>query len=278
MNGPSQGPGTAEGKLLCAVVQTVSSANLEQNLAAAGEAIRNASSAGAKLVLLPENFAFMGQRDTDKLTLMEDPGQGPIQDFLAEQAAQYGIWLLGGSIPLRAPDGRCFASLLVYDAQGRMQARYDKIHLFDVDLAGGESYRESATIMPGAQPVLVASPWGGIGLSICYDLRFPELYRHYAGASLLVVPSAFTVQTGRAHWETLLRARAIENQAFVLAADQGGKHANGRETWGHSMIIDPWGQILALQEKGAGIALAELDLGQLSQIRTRLPALRHRRL
>ncbi|MDD3760216.1 MAG: carbon-nitrogen hydrolase family protein [Acidithiobacillus sp.] len=267
-----------DSKLLCAVIQTVSGADLEQNLAAAAESINDASVAGAKLILLPENFAFMGLRDTDKLALMEEPGSGPIQDFLAEQATRHGIWLLGGSIPLRATDGRCFASLLVYDAQGVVQARYDKIHLFDVDLAGGESYRESATIAPGAKPVLVDSPWGGVGLSICYDLRFPELYRHYVGASLLVVPSAFTVQTGRAHWETLLRARAIENQAFVLAADQGGKHANGRETWGHSMIVDPWGQVLAVQEGGAGVVLAELELGQLAQIRARLPVLQHRRL
>ena len=268
----------ASDRLICAVIQTISSADLQQNLQAAAAAITQARTAGSELLLLPENFAYMGLRDTDKLALMEEPGNGPIQDFLAEQAAKHGVWLLGGSIPLRAPDGRCYASFLVYDALGAVQARYDKIHLFDVDLADGESYRESATIAPGAKPVQVESPWGSIGLSICYDLRFPELYRQYAGASILMVPSAFTVQTGRAHWETLLRARAIENQAFVLAAGQGGKHANGRETWGHSMIIDPWGQILAVQEAGAGVAIAELDLSQLSQVRARLPALTHRRL
>ncbi|MEY2341162.1 carbon-nitrogen hydrolase family protein [Acidithiobacillus sp. IBUN Pt1247-S3] len=268
----------ASERLICAVIQTVSSADLQENLQAAAGLIAQASAAGAQLLLLPENFAYMGLRDTDKLALMEDQGSGPIQDFLAAQAAKYGIWLLGGSIPLRAPDGRCYASLLVYDPQGTVQARYDKIHLFDVDLADGESYRESATIAPGSKPIQVASPWGSIGLSICYDLRFPELYRQYAGATFLVVPSAFTVQTGRAHWETLLRARAIENQAFVLAADQGGKHANGRDTWGHSMIIDPWGQVLAIQEEGASVALAELDMSQIAALCARLPALKHRRL
>ncbi len=268
----------ADDRLIAAVIQTVSSDDWRENLQAAARAIATACARGSKLVLLPENFAFMGVRDTDKLALMEDQGHGPIQDFLGEQAARHGIWLLGGSIPLRAPDGRCYASLLAYDPQGTLQARYDKIHLFDVDLADGESYRESASIAPGTKPVQVSSPWGEIGLSICYDLRFPELYRQYAGAAILVVPSAFTVQTGRAHWETLLRARAIENQAFVLAADQGGRHVNGRETWGHSMIIDPWGQILAQQDEGAGVALAELDLAQMAQLRARLPALTHCRL
>ena len=267
-----------ESSLLVAVVQMVSGADQQENLRHAELLIKQACLAGAKLVLLPENFSFMGLRDTDKLALMEEPGQGPVQGWVAEQAARHGIWLLGGSVPLRAEDGRCYASLLVYDDKGGLRARYDKMHLFDVQVAEGESYRESGTIAPGSTPRLVESPWGGIGLSICYDLRFSELYRRYAGASILVVPSAFTVPTGRAHWETLLRTRAIENQAFVLAADQGGEHANGRSTWGHSMIIDPWGQILAQQEAGEGVVLAELDLRQLAQVRERLPALQHRRL
>ncbi|MEL5847997.1 MAG: carbon-nitrogen hydrolase family protein [Candidatus Igneacidithiobacillus chanchocoensis] len=269
---------TTPSTLCAAVAQMVSSASQAENLRRAESLLAEARAAGAELVLLPENFSFMGLQDTDKLALMEEPGRGPVQDWLAAQAARLGIWLLGGSIPLRATDGRCHASLLVYDDTGRLRARYDKMHLFDVQLAEGESYRESGTIAPGDTPCQVESPWGGVGLSICYDLRFPELYRQYAGASLLVVPSAFTVPTGRAHWEILLRARAIENQAFVLAADQGGNHANGRSTWGHSMIIDPWGQILAQLETGEGIAIATLDMSQLVQTRERLPALQHRRL
>lgn len=261
-----------------AVIQMVSSDILSENLEQAAELIQEAASEGAKLILLPENFAFMGRHETDKLALMEPDGEGVIQSWLADQARQQGCWLVGGSIPIAAPDGRCFAACLVYDNEGQRRARYDKIHLFDVNLAGGESYRESRSIAPGKLPVQVETPWGQLGLSICYDLRFPELYRHYAGAELLVVPSAFTRQTGAAHWESLLRARAIENQAYVLAADQGGLHQNGRQTFGGSMIIDPWGQVLARMEQGPGWVMAGMDRDYLQSCRKQLPALQHRQL
>ena len=264
-------------KTQVAVVQMVSSDVLAENLARAGSLLGQAAAEGARLALLPENFALMGRDEKAKLTIMEAEGDGPIQSWLAAQARRHGLWLVGGSIPLAAPDGRCYAACLVFDPEGQCQARYDKVHLFDVDLAGGESYRESRTIAPGSTSVSVATPWGRLGLSICYDLRFPELYRRYAGAELLVVPSAFTQQTGEAHWECLLRARAIENQAYVLAADQGGRHQNGRRTFGHSMIIDPWGQVLARLDQGEGIALAQIDMAFLQRCRSSLPALQHRR-
>lgn len=260
-----------------AVVQMVSSDVLADNLARAGSLLAQAAAGGAQLALLPENFALMGRDEKAKLAITEVNGDGPIQSWLATQARRLGLWLIGGSIPLAAPDGRCYAACLVFDPAGQCQARYDKIHLFDVDLAGGESYRESRTIAPGSTPVAVTTPWGQLGLSICYDLRFPELYRSYAGAELLVVPSAFTQQTGAAHWECLLRARAIENQAYVLAADQGGLHQNGRQTFGGSMIIDPWGQVLARMDQGEGVALAQVDMEFLQRCRSNLPALQHRR-
>ncbi|MCK9189701.1 carbon-nitrogen hydrolase family protein [Acidithiobacillus sp.] len=260
-----------------AVVQMVSSDVLADNLARAGSLLAQASAEGAQLALLPENFALMGRDEKAKLAIMEVDGDGPIQSWMAMQAQRLGLWLIGGSIPLTAPDGRSYAACLVFDPAGRCLARYDKIHLFDVDLAGGESYRESRTIAPGSAPVAVTTPWGQLGLSICYDLRFPELYRCYAGAELLVVPSAFTQQTGAAHWECLLRARAIENQAYVLAADQGGLHQNGRQTFGGSMIIDPWGQVLARMDQGEGVALAPVDTEFLRRCRSNLPALQHRR-
>jgi nitrilase len=263
--------------LTVAVVQMVATAEVAGNLAAAALLLDRAAAQGARLVLLPENFALMGRRETDKLAIMEADGEGPIQDWLAAQARRLGLWLVGGSMPLAAGDGRCHAACLVYDEQGQRRARYDKIHLFDVDLGGGESYRESRSIAPGKEPVLVATPWGRMGLSICYDLRFPELYRAYGGAELLVVPSAFTQRTGLAHWDVLLRARAIENLAFVLAADQGGQHDNGRQTFGGSQIIDPWGTVLGRLDKGPGVCMAHLDLDFLGQCRAALPALEHRR-
>ncbi|MHB1581378.1 MAG: carbon-nitrogen hydrolase family protein [Acidithiobacillus sp.] len=264
-------------KAQVAVVQMVSSDVLADNLAHAGDLLEQAAAGGAQLALLPENFALMGHDEKAKLAVMEMDGDGQIQSWLAAQAQRLGLWLIGGSIPLAAPDGRCYAACLTFDPAGQRQARYDKIHLFDVDLAGGESYRESRTIAPGSTPVAVTTPWGQLGLSICYDLRFPELYRSYAGAELLVVPSAFTQQTGAAHWECLLRARAIENQAYVLAADQGGLHQNGRQTFGGSMIVDPWGQVLARMDQGEGVALAQVDMEFLQRCRSNLPALQHRR-
>ena len=264
-------------KIQVAVVQMVSSEVLADNLAHAESLLAQAAMGGAQLVLLPENFALMGRDEKAKLAIMEMDGDGPIQSWLAAQAQRFGLGLIGGSIPLAAPDGRCYAACLAFNPAGQRQARYDKIHLFDVDLAGGESYRESRTIAPGRTPVAVTTPWGQLGLSICYDLRFPELYRCYAGAELLAVPSAFTQQTGAAHWECLLRARAIENQAYVLAADQGGLHQNGRQTFGGSMIIDPWGQVLARLDQGEGVALAQVDMEFLQRCRSNLPALQHHR-
>ncbi|MBU2733100.1 carbon-nitrogen hydrolase family protein [Acidithiobacillus ferridurans] len=262
-------------KVRVAVVQMVSSDVVADNLARAGSLLGQAAAGGAELALLPENFALMGRDEKAKLAIMEKDGDGPIQSWLAAQAQRLGLWLVGGSMPLAAADGRCYAACLVFDPTGLRRARYDKMHLFDVDLAGGESYRESRTIAPGSGPVAVATPWGRLGLSICYDLRFPELYRSYAGAELLVVPSAFTRQTGAAHWECLLRTRAIENQAYVLAADQGGLHENGRQTFGGSMIVDPWGQVLARLDQGEGVALAQADGEFLQRCRSNLPALRH---
>ena len=264
-------------KVQVAVVQMVSSEVLADNLAHAESLLAQAAMGGAQLVLLPENFALMGRDEKAKLAIMEMDGDGSIQSWLAAQAQRFGLWLIGGSIPLAAPDGRCYAACLAFNPAGQRQARYDKIHLFDVDLAGGESYRESRTIAPGSTPVAVTTPWGQLGLSVCYDLRFPELYRCYAGAELLAVPSAFTQQTGAAHWECLLRARAIENQAYVLAADQGGLHQNGRQTFGGSMIIDPWGQVLARLDQGEGVALAQVDMEFLQRCRSNLPALQHHR-
>lgn len=262
-------------KLIAAVIQMVSTAHLAENLRSAEMLIAGAAKKRAQWVLLPENFALMGLHETDKLKIMESE-DGPIQIWLSEQAQRWQIWIVGGSIPLQAPDGRCYATSLVYSPEGKKMARYDKIYLFDVSLPQGEKYKESHTIAPGKIPVTTALPWGTLGLSICYDVRFPELYRNYAGAHFITVPSAFTQQTGRAHWEILLRARAIENQAFVLAANQGGTHQNGRTTFGHSMIIDPWGTVLAQVHQGEGFAIAELVLEHLEQARRSIPCLSHR--
>lgn len=265
-----------------AAIQMVSGADRDRNLDAAGELIRQAAEAGARLAVLPENFAFMGRREADKLDLAENDGEGPIQDFLAETAARHGIWLVGGTIPLRGgePD-RALATCLVHDETGQRMARYDKIHLFDVVLGdSGEQYRESAASIPGGQVVTVDTPLGRLGLSVCYDLRFPELYRALAanGADILVAPSAFTAATGRAHWEVLTRARAIENLCYLIAPDQGGVHANGRETHGHSLIIEPWGRVLDRVISGPGIAIAECDRAGQQETRKGFPSLDHRRL
>lgn len=265
-----------------AAIQMVSGADRDQNLAAAGELIRQAAEAGARLAVLPENFAFMGKREADKLAIAEHDGAGPIQDFLAETATRHGLWLVGGTMPLHGDEtGRTGASCLVYDDSGRRVGRYDKIHLFDVDVpASGEQYHESAASIPGDQAVTVDTPLGRLGLSVCYDLRFPELYRALGaeGADILVAPSAFTAATGRAHWDVLTRARAIENLCYVIAPDQGGVHASGRETHGHSLIVDPWGRVLDRVIYGPGLAIAELDRAGLADTRQRFPALNHRRL
>lgn len=264
-----------------AVIQMVSSADVDDNLAQAGELLAEAAEDGARLAVLPENFPFMGMHEQDKVALRETDGDGPIQAFLEATARKHRIWLVGGTIPLKAdsPDHVRAASLL-YDDQGRRMARYDKIHLFDVEIDGNERYCESDSLEAGGEIIVVETPIARIGLSVCYDIRFPELYRNmlHQGVELITVPSAFTATTGRAHWEVLLRARAVENLCYVIAPNQGGTHVNGRETWGHSMIIDPWGQVLAEVDYGAGLACADLDFEQLGQLRQRFPALGHRRL
>jgi nitrilase len=259
-----------------AAVQMVSEPSVEANLAAAAELVSQAAAQGARLVALPEYFCLFGMRERDKVAAREADGDGPIQRFLSETASRHGIWLIGGSVPLVTPDpGKVMNSCLVFDAGGARVARYDKIHLFGFQTEG-ERYDESATIESGSTPVAVDSPFGRLGLSICYDLRFPELYRQLAPVDLIFVPSAFTATTGRVHWEILLRARAIENLAYVIAPAQGGRHPNGRETHGHSMVIDPWGTVLACLPKGPGVVVAEIDPAHRAKLRASLPALDHR--
>jgi nitrilase len=265
-----------------AAIQTASTTDLGRNLHAAGRLIAQAASAGAGLAALPEYFCLMGRRDTDKLAIAEAPGDGPIQAFLSRTAADQGLWLIGGTMPMKvegAPD-RVRNACLVYGPDGRLAARYDKIHLFAFD-NGREQYDEARVLQAGSEPVAFEAGPLRVGLSVCYDLRFPELYRALGATlpcDLIAVPAAFTYPTGRAHWELLLRARAVENQAYVIAPAQGGTHENGRRTWGHSMIVDPWGDVLAERaEDGEGVVLAELDPGRLAEVRRQLPALRHRR-
>lgn len=264
-----------------AAVQMVSGPVVADNLQQAAQLIASAVQQGAGLIVLPENFAHMGMAETDKLALREQPGAGPLQAFLHEQAQRHAIWLVGGTIPMAGTDAqRVRAACLVYDAQGDCVARYDKIHLFDVSLnQTNETYRESDTIEPGTQPVVIDTPVGRMGITVCYDLRFPELFRQMSaqGVDLIVVPSAFTATTGRAHWEVLLRARAVENLCYVVAANQGGVHKNGRETYGDSMIIDPWGKVVTRLAQGRGLVLAELDHTLIEQLRKNFPALQHRR-
>ena len=274
-----------------ATIQMVSGSDVQRNLAQARTLLGEVARAGAELAVLPEYFCLLGLHDSDKLAIQEVDGEGPIQQFLADTARDLGLWIVGGTVPLSLSQGtvsgetaadRVFNSTLVYDPQGQRVARYDKIHLFRFD-NGQESYDESRVLAPGCEPVLFELPscdghrWR-IGLSICYDLRFPELYRAYAraGADLMLVPSAFTSTTGQAHWEVLLRARAIENLAFVAAAAQGGVHDNGRRTWGQSLLIDPWGTVLAERAETAGWVMADLNHEHLTACRTRLPALTHR--
>lgn len=262
-----------------AAVQLVSSTRIDDNLNAAAHWIKAATLRGAQLVLLPEYFCIMGQRDTDKLEHKELVGKGPLQEFLAAQACDHGIWLIGGTVPVAINGNeRIFNTCFVYGPDGQQRARYDKIHLFGFD-NGKDFFSEADTIQAGRNlPVTFQSPCGPTGLSICYDLRFPELYRALGSVNLIVVPSAFTYTTGKAHWETLLRARAIENQCYVLAAAQGGKHENGRRTWGHSVLIDPWGVVIDQITEGPGLVYGAVDLERIRQVRTSLPALTHRTL
>ena len=259
-----------------AAVQMASGPCVDANLKEAARLIEIAVEQGAQLVVLPEYFGIMGMQDTDKVAVREEFGRGPIQDFLADTARRHGIWIVGGSVPLVASvSGKVLNTSLVYDDQGRCVARYDKIHLFGFEM-GSEQYSEERTIEHGRQVVAIDTPFGRVGLSICYDLRFPELYRAMGEVDLILVPSAFTETTGKAHWETLIRARAIENLAYVLAPAQGGRHANGRETHGDSMIIDAWGVVLDRLPQGEGVVIADVDLGRMRGLRQNLPALTHR--
>lgn len=268
---------------LVAVVQMTSSPDVEANLASARGLLERAREQGAVLAALPENFPIMGRKEADKLAVAEIPGEGPMQAFLGHCARELGLWIVGGTLPIKSEEhpGRVAAASLVFDERGRCLGRYDKIHLFDVDIPGREErYRESATVAPGTLPVVVPTPIGRLGLAVCYDVRFPELFRllQVQGAEVFSLPSAFTAPTGRAHWELLVRARAVENLCYVLAPAQSGMHPNGRETYGDSMIVDPWGHVLArVAAPGPGLAVADVDHTLQQELRGRFPALSHRR-
>jgi nitrilase len=260
-----------------AVLQMVSSPNILENLHTLEFFLSKAQKEAAALIVLPENFAFMGIKETDKLAIAEAYGHGIIQDTLKKFAKQYRLWIIAGSIFIKSENHRVKASCIVYNSEGEAVARYDKIHLFDVRVSEEEAHQESLTIEPGNQLVVVDTPIGRVGLTVCYDLRFPELYRQLVlkGAELFTVPSAFTKVTGAAHWETLLRARAIENLGYVLAPNQGGQHLNGRQTYGHSMIVEPWGKVIGEQKKDPGIIFADIDLERLRQLRLQFPCNEH---
>jgi len=285
-----------------AAIQMTSGPDVAANLEQARPLLEDAARRGAQLAVLPENFSFLGLRDTDKREVAEAEGSGPVQDFLAATARRLGLWIIAGTTPIKAgrdarsgaataansaaganaaatDDGRVAAASLVYDAAGNRVARYDKIHLFDVDIPGkAEKYRESANVAPGAKTAVVDTPVGKVGLSVCYDIRFPELFRRLsaAGAQILTVPSAFTAPTGRAHWETLMCARAIENLCYVVAPAQSGFHPNGRETYGDTMIVDYWGRIVQRLPRGRGCIVAQVDLQRQAETRQNFPALQHR--
>jgi nitrilase len=268
-----------------AAVQMVSMTDVDRNLAAAERLLAEAAAAGAQLAGLPEYFCLMGASDTSKLEIAEAPGDGPIQAFLATQARRHGLWLIGGTVPLKTADpAKVRNACCVYAPDGSLAARYDKLHLFRFDNGRGERYDEGRVLEAGDAPVAVQAGEVRVGLSVCYDLRFPELYRGLActpggpSCDLLSVPAAFTYPTGQAHWELLLRARAVENQCYVIAPAQGGRHENGRRTWGHSMVVDPWGEVLAVRPEGEGVVLAELEPERIAAVRSQLPALTHRRL
>lgn len=265
-----------------AAIQMASGPNVNANLIEAGRLIAMAVDAGANLVVLPENFALMGLSELDKVKVREQDGSGPIQDFLSEQASKHSVWLVGGTIPLVAEDkGKVRGSCLLINDAGERVARYDKIHLFDVNLPqSGENYNESETIESGNNVIVVDTPFGRLGLAVCYDLRFPELFRKMVdqGAQIIALPSAFTAITGNAHWEVLVRARAIENLCYMVASAQGGYHVSGRETFGDSMIVNPWGAVVDRLEHGSGFVIAEPDLDYLESTRRNFPVLEHRKM
>ena len=270
-----------------AAIQMASGTNVSANLNEVSRQISSAVESGAKLIVLPESFAIMGLQDADQVKVAEDEGTGPIQDFLSGQAKKYKVWLVAGTVPLKLNsdntnnENKMYAACLVYNEKGERVSRYDKIHLFDVHLEiTSETYNESETIEAGNKAIVVETPFGKIGLAICFDLRFPELFRQLVllGAEIIVLPSAFTAITGKAHWEVLLRARAIENLCYVVAAAQGGYHVNGRETYGDSMIVDPWGTILDRLPQGSGYVIAEVDIENINNIRKNFPVLQNRKI
>jgi predicted amidohydrolase len=261
---------------IVAAVQMISTPVVAENIASARRLVAEAAATGATLVALPEYWPIMGRADTDKVAIAEPPGSGPIQDFMVAAAREHGIWLVGGTLPLVSNDAsKVRNTTLVYDPAGNSVGHYDKIHLFGFH-KGDESYDEARTIVPGRDVVTFDAPFGKVGLAICYDLRFPELFRAMGECALMILPAAFTHTTGLAHWEVLLRARAIENQCYVLAAAQGGLHPNGRRTFGHSLLIDPWGELVAVLPEGEGVVSGTIDAARLAAVRASLPALRHR--
>jgi predicted amidohydrolase len=261
-----------------AAIQMVSTAVVEENLDSARRLIADAALQGAQLVLLPEYWPIMGMKDSDKVAHAEQLDAGPIQKFMSDAAREHGLWLIGGTLPMVAPEAdKVLNTVMVYNPDGEHVVRYDKIHLFSFT-KGEESYDEARTIVHGTKVASFEAPFGRVGLSVCYDLRFPELYRAMGDCALIVMPAAFTYTTGKAHWEILLRARAIENQCYVLAAAQGGLHRNARRTWGHSMLIDPWGEVKAVLPEGEGVVCGEIDPAFLHQVRESLPALKHRKM
>tara|TARA_R110001583_G_scaffold195341_1_gene371955 strand:- start:73725 stop:74555 length:831 start_codon:yes stop_codon:yes gene_type:complete len=272
----SEADAPLSGTVRIAAIQTVSGPDVEANLAAAEGLIARAAADGARLVALPEYFPLMSTDEMAKVRARESEGSGPIQDFLSAAARRHRVWLVGGTLPLVAEaDNKVRNTTLVFDDRGERRARYDKIHLFGFQ-RGAERYDESVTIEPGQTVSTFDSPVGRTGLSVCYDLRFPELFRAMGVVNLIILPAAFTYTTGRAHWEVLLRARAIENQCYVMAPAQGGEHPGGRVTWGHTMIVDPWGEVMNVLETGPGVVTADVDFERLASLRDSLPALRHR--
>jgi deaminated glutathione amidase len=261
-----------------AAVQMISAPTIPENLVVARRLITQAVEKGAELVLLPEYWAALEATDGDKLANAEEAGSGPVQDFMSGIAKEFGIWLIGGTLSLKSKvEGKVLNAMMVYNPQGENVARYDKVHLFSYS-KGNESYDESRAITPGSEVVTFEAPFGRVGLSVCYDLRFPELYRAMGTCALIVMPAAFVFTTGKAHWEILLRARAIENQCYLLASGQGGRHPTGRKTYGYSMLINPWGEIVDVLPEGEGVVIGDIDIENMMEIRERLPALKHRKL
>jgi len=264
-----------------AAVQMTSTRDVGENLAAAGELIAEAAARGAKLVVLPENFSFLGATDAERVAAVEPSGDGPAQAFLTATAGRHGLWLVGGTIPIRDGGERASSRSLLVAPDGRVAAYYDKIHLFDVDIPGRETerYSESATTLAGTRVVAARTDVGRIGMTICYDIRFPALFHRLSvlGTDILVVPAAFTVPTGLVHWKPLLTARAVESLSYVVAAGQWGEHAGGRKTYGHSMIVDPWGEVLAELPEGVGVVCVDVDLPRLAELRLKFPTVQHRR-